>query len=94
MGVAVAGSNSGRNRGGACAQGQPVRVWGAAVTQSNPGPGHQPPRNAEHIEELVPEGLFLGGLAARAGPVVGELNGAGRPALRNRLNGVGLDIAT
>jgi hypothetical protein len=34
------------------------------------------PLEAEHVEELVPEGLFLGGLAPRAGPVMGELNGA------------------
>jgi hypothetical protein len=36
----------------------------------------QPPLDAEHIEELVSEGLFLSSLAPRAGPVVGELNGA------------------
>ena len=38
--------------------------------------GHQPALDAEHIEELVPEGLFLRGLAPRAGPVVRKLNGA------------------
>ena len=38
--------------------------------------GHQPALDAEHVEELVPEGLFLGGLAPRAGPVMGELDGA------------------
>jgi hypothetical protein len=37
---------------------------------------HQPPLDAEHVEELVPEGLFLGSLAPRAGPIVRELNGA------------------
>jgi hypothetical protein len=38
--------------------------------------GHQPALDAEDVEELVPEGLFLGDLAARAGPVMGELDGA------------------
>ena len=38
--------------------------------------GHQPALDAEHVEELVPEGLFLGSLAPRAGPVMRELNGA------------------
>jgi hypothetical protein len=32
--------------------------------------------STEHIEELVPEALFLGGLAPSAGPVMRELNGA------------------
>src|ERR1019366_133312 len=38
--------------------------------------GHQPALDAQHIEELVPEGLFLGGLPQRAGPVMRELDGA------------------
>ena len=38
--------------------------------------GHQPALDAEHVEELVLEGLFLGSLAPRVGPVVGEPNGA------------------
>src|ERR1035441_3073578 len=38
--------------------------------------GHQPALDAEHVEELVPEGLFLGSLTPRAGPVMSELDGA------------------
>ena len=30
---------------------------------------------AKHLEELVPKGLLLGGLAFRAGPIVGEADG-------------------
>jgi len=47
-------------------------------TPSNPPSraSDQPPLDAEHIEELVPEGLFLGSLAPCAGPIVRELNGA------------------
>jgi len=38
--------------------------------------GDEPALEAEDIEELIPEGLFLGGLAPRAGPVMGKLDGA------------------
>jgi hypothetical protein len=36
-----------------------------------------PGLDAAHVEAPVPEGLFLGRLAPRAGPVVGALNGRG-----------------
>ena len=38
--------------------------------------GHQPELDAEHVEELVPKGLFLGSLAPRARPIMRELNSA------------------
>ena len=36
--------------------------------------GHRPAGDAKDLEEFIPERLFLGALAGRAGPIAGKLD--------------------